>query len=103
MQREKQRYEKRRKFHSDISTYHQKNPRNQKSCGKRGLACYTGEYTETGNSRPDSISLVDHSSFRTEPRWQGDPACYCSNATNGTFFCIRGINDTCKYSIINSI
>ena len=42
MLREKQRYEERRKFHTDISTYHNKNPRNQKSCGKRGLACYTG-------------------------------------------------------------
>ena len=85
---------RRRTKHSDsieqikrIRTQHNKSVRKEKQCGGRGLACYT----------------VDNESFQTEPRWTNGDACYCSNASNGTFFCIRGLNETGMFSTLNLV
>ena len=40
--------------------------------------------------------LVTQDTFSTEPRWDGEDDCFCSSASNGTFFCIRGISETGK-------
>ena len=32
---------------------------------------------------------VDEDSFETYPQWEGEEQCYCINASNGTFFCLR--------------
>jgi len=81
MKQEKEAYEKNKAFHQRIRSQHNKSVRKEKQCGGRGLACYT----------------VDNESFQTEPRWTNGDACYCSNASNGTFFCIRGLNETDNY------
>ena len=64
-----------------VKTDKRKGFRKPTTCGKRGLACFT----------------VDQNSFQTEPRWDGEDDCFCSNASNGTFFCIRGISEKGKF------
>jgi hypothetical protein len=36
-----------------------------------------------------SPSRVDEDSFETYPQWDRGEQCYCINASNGTFFCLR--------------
>lgn len=36
----------------------------------------------------------DSDHWRTEPRWTLEPFCFCMNANNNTYSCIRTINST---------
>lgn len=76
---DKQKYEEKKNEITKVEK--RKGYRKPTTCGKRGLACFT----------------VTQQSFLTEPRWHGEDDCFCSNASNGTFFCIRGISETENY------
>ena len=76
---DKQKYEEKKNEITKVEK--RKGYRKPTTCGKRGLACFT----------------VTQQSFLTEPRWDGEDDCFCSNASNGTFFCIRGISETGKF------
>lgn len=36
----------------------------------------------------------DKDHWRTEPRWTLEPFCFCMNANNNTYYCLRTINST---------
>lgn len=39
----------------------------------------------------------DSSHWRTPPLWNDDPFCFCMNANNNTYSCLRTINQTHNY------
>lgn len=39
----------------------------------------------------------DSNHWRTAPMWQDKPFCFCMNANNNTFSCLRTINQTHNY------
>lgn len=48
------------------------------TCKKDGLEC----------------TIMDNEHWRTPPYWTYGPFCFCSNANNNTYWCIRTINET---------
>jgi extracellular sulfatase Sulf len=39
----------------------------------------------------------DSNHWRTEPMWDDKPFCFCMNANNNTYSCLRTINQTHNY------
>jgi len=74
LDKERSLYKNRRDFHKGIRNQHNKRgKRKGGDCKQRGMACFT----------------VDEDSFETYPQWDRGEQCYCINASNGTFFCLR--------------
>ncbi|XP_039260463.1 extracellular sulfatase Sulf-2-like isoform X2 [Styela clava] len=48
-----------------------------KKCGTNGVICFK----------------LTKSTWHTEPKWDGDDRCYCTNSNNNTYWCVRIINE----------
>ncbi|CAG5106546.1 Oidioi.mRNA.OKI2018_I69.chr1.g2891.t1.cds [Oikopleura dioica] len=77
LDKERSQYKDMRDFHKSIRNQHNKRgKRKGGDCKQRGMACFT----------------VDDQTFQTHPKWDRDEQCYCINASNGTFFCLRHLS-----------